>query len=48
MKCPKCDGKLKLERAVVGDDKVYVYLVCNKDAEHKYWSSFEEDDLLED
>jgi uncharacterized protein with PIN domain len=47
MKCPKCDGELRIVKASVVEDFVEVDLACNKDEEHIFFSRLHEEDLLE-
>ena len=48
MKCPKCDGELKVVRTLVDRDYINIDIVCEKDEGHCFWSRLYEDDLKEE
>ena len=47
MKCPKCDGALRVMKASVVEDFVEIDLVCDNDEGHIFFSRLQEEDLLE-
>ncbi|GAI17156.1 unnamed protein product [marine sediment metagenome] len=47
MKCPKCDGELKVVKTGVDIDYVDIDFVCTKDDTHEFWCRIHEDDLEE-
>lgn len=48
MKCPKCDGELKVAKTSVDRDYIDVDIVCEKNEDHRFWSRLHEDDLIEE
>jgi hypothetical protein len=47
MKCPKCDGELRITRSSVVNDYVEVDLVCNGNDEHAFFTRIHDEDLIE-
>jgi len=48
IKCPKCDGELRIVRTSVVEESVDVDLVCTKDEGHKFFVRIHEEDLIEE
>ena len=42
MKCPKCDGELKVEKTIVDTEYIDIDLVCQKDESHRFWCRLHE------
>jgi len=48
MKCPKCDGELRIVKASVVEDFVEIDLACNSKDEHRFFTRVHEEDLIEE
>jgi hypothetical protein len=48
MKCPKCDGELKVDRSSEERDYIEVIVACKKEPEHRFYTFIHAHDLVEE